>query len=487
MKQPNVWSIAGSDCSGGAGIQADNQTIHGFDCHPCNVVTAVTAQNTQGVQHIQQTDEPTLNAQWDSLLQDYPPQAIKLGMLGDSTTINTISKRLASIKRPIVCDPVLKSTSGGSLMHDAKAYQQLFEQITLLTPNQIEFFQLFDIPADSLAGGLETLIAAAETVSQTWNINLVVTGGENSFGDEAVDVCVIEGRSFCMHSPFQPSHHTHGTGCSFSTAVAASLSRGYNLLDAVVLAKTYINQGLAQENRSEIAPAAFQHTRFPWHIDYLPSISARGQRPQVKFPQISGQLGCYPVVDSVMWIERCLEAGVKTIQLRVKDVADAELDDMIAQSVALGRQHQARVFINDYWQLAIKHGAYGIHLGQEDLDIADIQAIADAGIHLGVSNHSWFELARGQSLQPSYLAIGPIYETTTKKMPFAPQGLTQLQEWVRLIDSRYPLVAIGGIDLTNASEVLQTGVGSVAMVRAVTEADNYKKALAEFMALCGDC
>ncbi len=141
------------------------------------------------------------------------------------------------------------------------------------------------------------------------------------------------------------------------------------------------------------------------------------------------------------------------------------------------------MFINDYWPQAITAGAYGVHLGQEDLDVADIQAIADAGLRLGVSTHSHYEVARAHALRPSYIAIGPVYPTTSKEMRFGPQGVNRLRHWVELLSPGYTLTAIGGINLKRADEVLATGVGSCAMITAITEADDPESVVASLMAL----
>lgn len=127
------------------------------------------------------------------------------------------------------------------------------------------------------------------------------------------------------------------------------------------------------------------------------------------FPATDARLGLYPVVDSVEWIERLLGAGVHTIQLRIKDQPADQAEPDIIRSIALGRRYQARLFINDYWQLAVKHQAYGVHLGQEDLDTADLDAIRAAGLRLGVSTHDDAELARAVAIKPSYIALGHIF------------------------------------------------------------------------------
>jgi len=193
------------------------------------------------------------------------------------------------------------------------------------------------------------------------------------------------------------------------------------------------------------------------------------------FPATAPRLGLYPVVDSVEWIARLLEAGVRTIQLRIKDRDDEAAEPAIAESIALGRRYNARLFINDYWRLAIKHRAYGVHLGQEDLDVANLNAIREAGLRLGLSTHDDAELDRALAIGPSYIALGHIFPTQTKAMPSAPQGLAELQRHIARLKG-ISTVAIGGISLERAPAVLATGVGSIAVVSAITQAPDWRAA-----------
>ena len=192
------------------------------------------------------------------------------------------------------------------------------------------------------------------------------------------------------------------------------------------------------------------------------------------FSPLTGPLGFYPVVPTADWVQRLLGWGVRTVQLRIKaaDHSLAEIDAQVQAAVEAGREVPgAQVFINDHWKLALAHDAYGVHLGQEDLNIADIEALRRAGLRLGLSTHTPAELARAHAVQPSYLAIGPIYPTTLKVMPYAPVGLAQLAQWVPQA-APYPVVAIGGISLDRLSGVLACGVDGVAVVSAVTLADD---------------
>jgi len=205
---------------------------------------------------------------------------------------------------------------------------------------------------------------------------------------------------------------------------------------------------------------------------------------QPDFPPVPFRLGLYPVVDSVVWIERLLSAGVRTLQLRIKDKRDDEVEADVIAAIDLGRRYQARLFINDYWRLAIKHDAYGVHLGQEDLQGTDLQAIRAAGLRLGVSTHDDMEIDVALAAKPSYIALGHVFPTQTKQMPSAPQGLAQLARHIaRLAD--YPTVAIGGISLERAPDVLATGVGSIAVVSAITAADDWQAATRQLLDLAG--
>ena len=199
------------------------------------------------------------------------------------------------------------------------------------------------------------------------------------------------------------------------------------------------------------------------------------------FIPLTGPIGFYPVVPDAAWVQRLLGWGVRTIQLRFKAAGHtpAEIEQEVRAAVAAGRAVPgAQVFINDHWQLALAAGAYGVHLGQEDLDkmdAADLNALRSAGLRLGLSTHTPAELARARAAQPSYLAIGPIYPTTLKVMPYEPVGLERLKAWATQA-APYPVVAIGGISLERLPGVLACGVDGVAVVSAVTLAADPQQA-----------
>ncbi|MGN8118153.1 thiamine phosphate synthase [Labrys sp. 22185] len=174
----------------------------------------------------------------------------------------------------------------------------------------------------------------------------------------------------------------------------------------------------------------------------------------------------YPVVDSVDWVERLVKQGTKLVQLRIKDRDDETVMPEIRAALTVCRAYGADLVVNDYWRAAITAGADFLHLGQGDLDTADLAAIRAAGLKLGISTHDHAELARALACDPDYVALGPIYPTTLKVMPFAPQGLERIGEWKKLIGD-LPLVAIGGITLERAPACLAAGADVIAMVSDV--------------------
>ncbi|WGJ15431.1 thiamine phosphate synthase [Methylocapsa sp. D3K7] len=175
----------------------------------------------------------------------------------------------------------------------------------------------------------------------------------------------------------------------------------------------------------------------------------------------------YLIVDSAAWIARLLPSGVRLVQLRIKDLPGARVRSEIIEAKALCAGAGAQLVVNDYWQEAIDTGCDFIHLGQTDLDSADLAAIRRAGLKLGVSTHDETELFRALETQPDYIALGPIYPTILKAMAFAPQGPPRLAEWKEKI-GKIPLVAIGGITLERAVGVLKAGADSAAVVTDIT-------------------
>ena len=179
----------------------------------------------------------------------------------------------------------------------------------------------------------------------------------------------------------------------------------------------------------------------------------------------------YPIFDNSEWLKRLLPLGIKLVQLRIKDKSDDETRAEIIKGKALCEQFDAQLVVNDYWQISIEEKCDFIHLGQEDLDIADIKAIRAAGIKIGLSTHDNDELDRALSYQPEYLALGPVYPTILKKMKWTEQGLDKVTEWKKLVGDT-PLVAIGGMSVERAQGAFDAGADIVSAVTDITLNDN---------------
>jgi len=176
----------------------------------------------------------------------------------------------------------------------------------------------------------------------------------------------------------------------------------------------------------------------------------------------------YPVVDSVAWVARLALLGAGTIQLRAKGLNESDALQTVKDALEVIKGTAARLVVNDYWRAAIAAGARHLHLGQEDLAAANLKAIRDAGLTLGISTHDDDELETALRAEPDYVALGPIFPTTLKSMRFAPQGIAKIGEWKKRIGA-LPLVAIGGIKLEQAREIYAAGADSIAVVSDVTQ------------------
>jgi len=203
-------------------------------------------------------------------------------------------------------------------------------------------------------------------------------------------------------------------------------------------------------------------------------------------------LGLYVVAPDAHWIARLATMGIPTLQLRFKSPDPEAVRTEIKAALAAVRGTDVRLFINDHWQIALEEGAWGIHLGQEDLAAlgdANLATLRNAGVRLGVSTHGYAEMVLADQVRPSYIAMGAVYPTTLKAMATAPQGVARLMAYADLLNRQqppYPLVAIGGIDRERLGEVLPSGVGSVAVVRAVlAAADPQAEAQALMQAMKG--
>ena len=510
-RRPIVWTISGTDSGGGAGLHADTRALDAFGVHGACAVAAVTAQHSMAVTHIEPVAPHVLEAQLAALADDMPPDAIKTGLLGSLENLRVVVDWVRRVRArfpdkaiPLVVDPVFGASTGAAFADDTlrAAYRdELLPLATLATPNVAEARAL--VPSSQLL--------APEALARAWRAfgasAVVVTGGDSdqlaedeiahlSTARLASRLAEIDARAAWAHDWLDAEHgqrsrgwlasrrieteHDHGTGCVFASAAAAALAHGFVAADAVVLAKMATSEGLrhayaAGDGAGPVAPRA----GFASRLDNLPALNPLPNAPsRFSFPEMPEHTrGLYAIVDSSDWVARVLAEGVRLVQLRIKDAASDVLAREIRNAVAIARATGATLVVNDHWELALELGAHGVHLGQDDLDKADIDALHHAGLLLGISTHSYWEVCRARALRPSYIACGPIHATAIKQMPWIPQGDANLAYWCTLLHDT-PVVAIGGMDAGRARDAMRAGAWSVAVVGAITRSDDPRAAIA---------
>ncbi|WP_071467228.1 thiamine phosphate synthase [Polynucleobacter asymbioticus] len=251
-------------------------------------------------------------------------------------------------------------------------------------------------------------------------------------------------------------------------ATLAAIEMGFIEKDAKTIGKAWSRMVLQDGGFDP-----FKWPSRPEHFDLLPW--TRNMNPKA-FKECPKRLGLYGVMPDADWVKRMVEAEIPTVQLRFKSEDRYKIRKQIRESVKATEGSKTLLFINDYWEEAIDAEAYGVHLGQEDMETADLEAIRSAGLRLGLSTHGYAEMVYADRFCPSYIAMGAVFPTNLKKMPTAPQGLGRLYKYAQLMN-HYPLVAIGGIDESSIHAVAKSGVGSVAVVRAITQTKDPKAAV----------
>jgi hydroxymethylpyrimidine kinase/phosphomethylpyrimidine kinase/thiamine-phosphate diphosphorylase len=458
---PILWSIAGTDSGGGAGLAADQRAADAFGVHLCPVVSAITAQNTVAVTQVQAVAPELLDAQLEALAADLPPRVIKTGLLGSAANARAVARWVDRLRErgpvQLVIDPVLRASTGAAFASDEllQVYRdELLPRASVITPNQHEAAALLgadtanNVPG--LAGALQRLGAQA----------VVVTGGDAGTPGLSLDWLQTPHAHGWLSLPRVSTSNHHGTGCTFATSLAAALALGFVAADAAVLAKMATTHALRHARAvGQGAGPVIARPGFGNDPTLLPRLSLDDSTPASWPDRLRGrEPGVYAIVDSAERVEAVLRAQptVPTIQLRMKrpaGVADAtwaaQLGEAIQRSQRAAHAASATLVINDHWQLALQAGARALHLGQEDLlaltpeDRAQLQAARAQGVTLGLSSHSLWELCRAAALMPDLIACGPVWPTTTKDMPWLPQGRDNLAWWAHMAPA--PVVGIGGI------------------------------------------
>ena len=547
VAKPIIWSIAGNDSGGGAGLSADQRAAEAFGVHLCPVVAAITAQSSVGVARVEAVSPEVLDAQLAALADDMPPAAIKTGLLGSAGTVAVVARWVDKLRArgpvALVVDPVLGASTGAAFADDAvlRAYRELLlPRATLVTPNEREAkwlvgegggkdapqpltsalspngrgseqpgsFQsdaavLPPLPAGEGAGVRGTAhpapVAVVPALAQALRAQgtqaAATTGGDSAPAPGwSLDWIDTPHASGWLALPRIDTRHTHGTGCTFATSAACAMALGFVAADALVLAKMATTHALrhgyaAGQGAGPVAarggfandPALMPIMSWGDDSDF-DSCLRLIDKGQSAISSKNANLDLYAIVDSAERVQQVVQAGVKLVQLRIKtpDAPDAQwhaaLRHAHGEALAACRAAQATLVVNDHWRLAAEMAAsdtngLAVHLGQEDLlalGEAGRAELRASGLKLGISSHSLWELARARSLQPWYVACGPVWPTLTKAMPWRPQGRDNLAWWVHM--AGVPVVAIGGILApAQASQAAQSGASAVCVVRGLSD------------------
>nr|WP_315197312.1 PfkB family carbohydrate kinase [uncultured Aquabacterium sp.] len=518
MRPPIIWSIAGLDTAGGAGLSADQRAADALGVHLCPVVACLTAQNSQGVEAIFPVEPEQLEAQLDALSRDLPPRVIKTGLLGNIAILEVVVRWIDRLRAQapegldahqhlaVVVDPVWRASAGGAgFSNEAirEAYRaHLLPRATVVTPNRIEaqtWLGHTDAPLPALARQLRSQGARSVVITGGDTPVLPASRDDSGWCLDWVDTPHAHG---WLCAPRVDTPHHHGTGCTFATGVAAALAHGHAEADAIVLASLLTRHALmharqaGQGSGPVVAQAGFAAgvaaggAPLPWlgigeAPPWLLPDGAPPDSPTDSLP--SGPLfqphqapadGLYGILPDADLLGAAVQAGLRCVQLRHKPAEGLEAE--LRRSLQACAEAGATLFVNDHWRAALAQPLperprpgfqLGLHLGQEDLlalTPAD-QALLRSQRHriqLGLSSHSLWELARAAGCGASLIACGPVQPTTTKDMPWQPQGEVNLRWWVA--HSPAPVVAIGGLlsegDLTRFAAC---GPAALCVVRAL--------------------
>ncbi|WP_457424193.1 bifunctional hydroxymethylpyrimidine kinase/phosphomethylpyrimidine kinase [Roseateles sp. P5_E7] len=452
MNKPIIWSIAGLDSGGGAGLSADQRAADAMGVHLCPVAAALTAQNSVAVDAVFPVPPEQLDAQLAALANDLPPAAIKTGLLGGVAQLRVVTRWVDRLRerRPValVVDPVLRASTGASFADDdlLRAYrEELLPRATVVTPNRRE--------AERLVGS-----GCPQQQAPAFGVETVcITGGDEA-GPLVLDWLASPQAGGWLALPRRAARNNHGTGCCFATALAAGLARGFVAADAAVLAKMLTTSGLSDgETPGAGAGPVRPRAGFITDASLLPALFDSPPTAWPARPEVATAVeGVYGITASGAHAAALFDAGLATVQLRLKR-AEGEsgaawhtrLAAEVQPALEAARRMSATFIVNDHWRAALALGVDFVHLGQEDLLALDAAARADLaqararGLRLGLSSHSLWELARAVAWAPDYIACGPVWPTLTKAMPWRPQGLDNLAWWAAM--SPVPVVGIGGV------------------------------------------
>lgn len=490
----SALTIAGSDPSGGAGLQADLKTFSALGVYGATAITAVTIQNTVGVKYVQKLPPQVVYDQILTVMEDINIDAVKVGMVNDAETLDAVVRAL-NVRKPkfLVVDPVMVSTSGCSLMQqDALNIMKtrLLPMADLITPNVPEACVLAGRQTDARLGDVDDM---AKTILNLGVKALLIKGGHVD-GNKKTDYLYIWNDSgvklTCLSADSVNTANTHGTGCTLSSAIAAFAARGQGLEEAVRSAKVYLTEALKAGADVHVGNGHGPVN----HFYELPASRPVKQVRRCSYEKtsISGSLNAclrpcpasvnlqfithftekYSYFDSAIM---ALEGGCRWIQLRMKDADESEIEQVARKIIPECRRRGAVFVIDDHVELALRVGADGVHLGKNDMPVDEARRIAGDDFIIGGTANTFEDVQRIASQGANYIGCGPFRFTTTKKN-LAPMlgvdGYKNILSQMKEHGISLPLVAIGGITCDDIPQLIAVGVSGIALSGSMLRADN---------------
>ncbi len=515
-------SIAGSDPSGGAGLQADLKTFSALGVYGATAITAVTVQNTVDVKYVHALPPQVVYDQIVTVMEDIMPDAVKIGMVNDAETLDAIVRALTP-RRPrfLVVDPVMVSTSGCALMQ-ADALQVMEERLLpmadIVTPNLPE--------AWTLAGTDSSVDEAAQAILRLGVKALLIKGG-HAEGTTKTDYLYVSYDDGVKRTEFSSAtvdtFNTHGTGCTLSSAIAAMLARGHGMEEAVRQAKMYLTEALkagadvvvghghgpvchffSQQVNKQTSRQGDLHTSqqvnefFSQQVNestsqqadksnLLVCSSARplSTKKESTRPLSTKKVDSFAKLQFIThFTDRCsyldsammaLEGGCRWIQLRMKDADEDEIERTARLILPECRRRGAVFIIDDHVELVKRVGADGVHLGKNDMPVDEARRILGDEFIIGGTANTFEDIQRLAAQGADYIGCGPFRFTTTKKNLAPMLGIEGYENIVSLMKTHginLPIVAIGGITYDDIPRIMSTGVTGIAISGSVLRADN---------------
>lgn len=458
-----VLTIAGSDCSGGAGIQADLKTMTAHKVYGMTVITALTAQNTTGVYGIMDATSEFVEKQIDCVFEDIRPDAVKIGMVSNKDIIVAIAEKLKEYNAlNIVVDPVMISTSGKPLL-SPDAMDNLINVLlpigTVITPNIPE--------AESISGSTienaEDMEKAARLIGEKCRVAVLIKGGHSI--NDANDLLYEAGELTWFNTKKVDNDNTHGTGCTLSSAIACNLAYGCSLKESVKNAKEYITEAIGAGLNLGKGSGPLDHmccitSKFKANVNAISKKDIYS-----KTVAITNRHLCEG--EFLSQIELLCKRGVSSVILREKDMTEKEYEALAEKVIAIGKAYDTHIILHSFVNVAERLGNMAIHLSMPDFmkmmeNKSNSNKNTGTGFKIiGVSTHTLEEAAEAERLGATYITASHIYETDCKK-GLEPKGIEYLKEVSEAVS--IPVYALGGINFNNMNEALEAGAEKVCMM-----------------------